>query len=167
MKLFKKFSLVFLSMLIFVGSAFVFAGCGKKSDKCKLYVFASIGGTVQVDDHEEVVEFGDEGSHVFTYTKGEVATLTANPNTGYRFVRWQFTETGEDYSLIATQSEIELNIIDKEIVVKALFELDGSVTTYAVTYPTSPTGYTFNIQSYTCLYNSNKSHSLYLLFVVS
>ena len=147
MKLFKKFSLILLSMFIFAGSAFIFAGCGNDNKNCKLYIFSSIGGTVKVDNHDEVVEFGDEGSRIFTYKKNDVITLSAIPNAGYRFVKWKFTETKQDYSLIETKPNVELNIVDEELIVKAEFVLDGSITTYGVTYPNNPTGYTFTIQN--------------------
>ncbi len=142
MKLFKKFSLILLSTLIFAGSAFIFAGCERDDDISKLYVFASVGGCVQVDDNKEVVEFGDEGSKIFTYKEDSIVTLKAIPNEDYCFVEWKFTDDlVDDYASVKYQSEIKIKLDDEEVVVRAEFALDSSITKYNVTYPTSTTGY--------------------------
>lgn len=147
MNKFKKFSLILLSSILLLCSSFIFTACGRDDDICKLYVFSTKGGYVQVDNHEEVVEFGDEGSRVFTYNENSSVILKAIANTGYRFVKWQFTDDlDEEYSTISNQPEIDLRLDDDEVVIKAVFELDGSIS-YNVTYPTSTIGYTIALEN--------------------
>ncbi|MBQ8522186.1 MAG: hypothetical protein IJ458_00805 [Clostridia bacterium] len=148
MRLFKKFSLIFLSAFIFVLCPFIFAGCKDENKNTKLYVFATVGGYVQVDNHEEIVEFGDEGSKIFTYKKNDKVRLKAIANDGYHFVKWQFTDAlAKDYYSLINNDEIEISVYENEVVVKAQFEIDDVVSNYTVSYPSNTTGYTFTLES--------------------
>ena len=148
MKGFKKFSLMIFSAVIFVCFALVFAGCKDDDNITKLYVFSTIGGKVQVNDNVEYVEFGDEGSKVFSFEEESTVTLKAIADSGYRFVKWQFTDRLKDkYQDVAYQAELKLLLEDDEVVLKAIFETDGSVATYNVTYPTETTGYSIMLET--------------------
>ena len=139
----KKLSLILLSTLLFVCSAFIFVGCDNDDDTCKLYVFATKGGYVQVGDSAEHVEFGDEGSKIFTFKEDSTVKLKAVANAGYQFVKWQYSEGLEQTFKDGLHlSEFDLLIDEDEMVVKAVFAVDGSVARYNITYPTNTTGYT-------------------------
>ncbi|MBQ7881046.1 MAG: hypothetical protein IJ358_04315 [Clostridia bacterium] len=141
MKKLKNISLMILSAFIFICSAIVFTGCKDDKDDCQLFVFATEGGYVQVNNSEDYVEFGDEGE-IFTFKEDTKVTLKAIANDGYDFVKWEYAddldERQEDFS---TQSQITLVMDDDEIVVRAVFAINGTAT-YSITYPTNSTGYT-------------------------
>ena len=117
MKTFKKISLALFSAVMFVCSAIVFAGCGDDKETSKVYVFATEGGSVQVNDNTEYVRFGDEASKVFTFREDETITLKAIPDEGYQFVKWEYTdEMDEKLEYLSTKAEISLVVEDDEIV---------------------------------------------------
>lgn len=141
MKNFKKISLLVICMSLVMLSALVFTGCGKHSETCKLYVFAQQGGYVKVDEHEQIIEFGDEGSRYFVYDKNTTITLKAIANEGYCFVQWLFTDALADkYENLMYDSECEIVVADEKVVVKAMFALDASLI-YGIQY-SNGTGYT-------------------------
>lgn len=140
MKKFKRVTFAIITILICILSAVMFTGCDKDDDICKLYVFASVGGSVQVDNNEDLVKFGDEGSKCFTYNEGQTVKLKAIPDKGYQFVKWIYIEDLDDEGKKLTNDEIELKLDDEEIVIKAIFEADGSID-YNINYPTSIEGY--------------------------
>ena len=141
----KRFSLIIICAL-FICTSFIFVGCKDNDDICKLYVFSSVGGHVQVDGHKEVVEFGDEGSKMFTYKEDTIVTLKAVADAGYQFVRWQFNDELEEYEALKDNAEIKIEI-DDDAVIKAEFEIDASVVRHNVTYPVNQIGYSFLIES--------------------
>lgn len=153
----KRFSLIILGTLIFTLCPFVFTGCKDENKNSKLYVFATIGGYVQVDDHKEIVEFGDEGSKIFTYKKQDIVKLKAVANDGYAFVKWQFSDGMEkEYENIIDNAEIEIKLLTDEVVVKALFEEGEPIAKYTITYPTSATGYEIEVvDGYSATVNAN------------
>lgn len=139
----KKLSLILLSALLFVCSAFIFTACDKDDDTSKLYVFSTVGGYVQVGDSTDYVKFGDEGSKVFTFKEDSTIKLKAVPEQGYQFVKWQYSGgLKEAFKDGLHLPEFDLLIDEDEMVVKAVFALDSSITRYNVTYPTNATGYT-------------------------
>lgn len=135
MKGFKKISTIFISVLICILSAVVFAGCDNDSNTCKLYVFSAQGGYVLVDDSKDPVEFGDEGSKIFTYNQGATVKLKAVAEQGYDFVKWECTDK-LDQSINLTNDEIEFNISNSEVVIRAKFVLDGTIK-YTITWEQS------------------------------
>lgn len=142
----KRFSLIVLGTLIFALCPFVFTGCKEENKTCKLYVFSTVGGHVEVEDHEEIVEFGDEGSKVFVYEKNDDVELKAVADAGYHFVEWQFADNfASKNNIKVNEPEIEIELSGEEVVVKAVFELTGEIVTYNVSYPSETTGYTFDI----------------------
>lgn len=146
MKKFKRLVLTLIATLICVFSTMMFTGCDD-DDTCKLYVFAGVGGCVQVDNNEELVKFGDEGSKYFTYKEDSKVKLKAIANKGYQFVKWMYTDDLDDESNIdPNKAEIEFVIDDDKVVIRAQFAVDGSIT-YNVNYPTSTTGYDISIES--------------------
>lgn len=138
----KRFSLVVLSALVCLFGSFVFTGCKEESKTCKLYVFSSVGGCVQVEDNEEMVEFGDEGSKVFTYKEGNKVSLKAIPNKGYKFVKWRSTDAANQ---VATM-ELSFKITDDGVVVKAEFEKDDLLSR-TINYAKNQEGYTIQVES--------------------
>lgn len=135
MKGLKKISTIFISVLICILSAAVFAGCDNDSKTCKLYVFSAQGGYVLVDDSKDPVEFGDEGSKTFVYNRGDTVKLKAVAERGYDFVKWECTDK-IDQSINLTNEEIEFKINDAKVVVRAKFVLDGTVK-YTVSWEQS------------------------------
>jgi len=140
MKIFKRITFSIITAVVCLLSAVIFTGCDKDDDICKLYVFASVGGSVQVDNNEDLVKFGDEGSKCFTYKEDQKVKLKAIPDRGYQFVKWLNIED-EDEGQKFTNAEIELKLDEDEVVIKAIFEADGSID-YNINYPTSVEGYT-------------------------
>ena len=141
MRMFKKISLAMFGVIMFACSAFVFAGCGEDEDTSKVYVFATEGGSVQINDNTEYVRFGDEASKVFTFKEDETITLKAIPDEGYEFVKWEYTdELDEKLKYLSTKPEISLIIDDDEIVIRAIFAEDNN--THTVSYPTNSYAYT-------------------------
>ena len=140
MKIFKKISLALFGAVIFVCSAIVFAGCGDDKDTSKVYVFATEGGSVQVNDNADYVRFGDEASKVFTFKEDEKITLKAIPDAGYNFVKWEYTdELDEKLGYLSSKAEISLIVDDDEIVIRAVFEQVDE--THTVSYSTTSYAY--------------------------
>ena len=140
MKTFKKISLALFSAVMFVCSAIVFAGCGDDKETSKVYVFATEGGSVQVNDNTEYVRFGDEASKVFTFREDETITLKAIPDEGYQFVKWEYTdEMDEKLEYLSTKAEISLVVEDDEIVIRAVFAENNNAHT--VSYATNSYAY--------------------------
>ncbi len=146
MKLFKKFSLILLSVMIVLCSTFILVGCDKDDDKAKVYVFAKTGGYVQVDNNQKVYP-GDEGSKYFVYKEDAIVKLKAVADEGYRFVKWEYTDDIEDgIERFIYKDEVDLRVEDDAIVIRAVFALEGSIN-YTITYPTQGTGYNIAIES--------------------
>ena len=138
MKKIKNVSLMLFSAFVFICSAFIFVGCGDNKDRCKLYVFASEGGKVEVNS-TNIVEFGDEGK-MFTFKEDTIITLKAVPNEGYVFNGWTFTEDFEyDDQEFLTNPEIKFAIDDDRVVVEADFMLNENVVLHDITLPNSQT----------------------------
>lgn len=139
MKIFKKVILAIFGVLVFAGSSFVFAGCGKDKDIAKVYVFATDGGSVQVNNNKNYVRFGDEASKVFTFKEDTKITLKAIPDVGYSFVKWEYTdELDEKLEYFSTKAEISL-IVDDEVVIRAVFEREHD--THNIIYSTTSYAY--------------------------
>lgn len=140
MKKLRKFSLMIFSALIILCSSFVLTGCGKDDDICKLYVFSTVGGSVQINDNEELVKFGDEGSKIFTFKEGETVKFKAIADEGYKFVKWEYADdVDEQLEKVSTFENFELKVDDDDIVIRAVFALNGSLN-YNISYISS-TGY--------------------------
>jgi len=140
MKIVKKISLAILSVMLVICSSIIFTGC-KDDDVCKLYVFASKGGVVKVNNNKDLVEFGDEGSKMFKYKEGSAVTLKAIPDEGYKFVEWEFADNdNEMFKNLINKSEIKINVSSEDLVLRAVFELDGSIS-YNIGYPSEMVGY--------------------------
>ena len=135
MKGFKKLSAIFISVLVCIFSAVIFTGCDKDKKISKLYVFSTQGGYVLVDDSKEPVEFGDEGSKIFTYNQDSTIKLKAVAEAGYAFVEWECTDK-LDKSVDLTKEQIEFKLNDDEVVIRAKFVLDGTVK-YTVSWEQS------------------------------
>ena len=141
MKKIKNISLSIMSILIYICSAVVFAGCNDDDDICKLFVFATTGGYVQVNNSEDYVRFGDEGSK-FIFNEDEKVTLKAVPEDGYDFVKWEYTDDFDELEeSFSFKPEISFVIDDNEVVIRAVFALNDSVS-YTILYPTNTIGYT-------------------------
>ena len=126
MKGLKRLSAIFVSLIVCIFSAVIFAGCDKDDKTCKLYVFSTQGGYVLVDNDKEPVEFGDEGSKTFTYNQGAIVKLKAVAEAGYVFVKWECTDK-LDESVELSRQQLEFGINDSEVVIRAKFVLDGTV----------------------------------------
>ena len=141
MKKLKNFSLIVLGALLFVCSSIVFAGCKDNHKNTRLFVFATEGGCVQVNDETDYVEFGDEGE-IFKFKQKSKVSLKATANAGYDFVKWEYADNldkrQEDFS---TQPEITLVMDKDEIVIRAVFALNGSID-YNVNYTNDTNKYT-------------------------
>ncbi len=139
MKMFKKALLAIFGVLVFAGFSFVFTGCGKDKDIAKVYVFATEGGSVQVNNDKNYVRFGDEASKVFTFKEDTKITLKAIPDVGYKFVKWEYTdELDEKLEHFSTKAEISL-VVDDEVVIRAVFEQESDTRT--VSYLTTSYAY--------------------------
>ena len=141
MRRLKNFSMLMICLLVIVCSAVVFTGCKGQSKKTHLFVFASEGGCVQVNDEADKVEFGDEGD-VFEFKQKTKVTLTAIASQGYNFVKWEYADgldkRQEDFS---TQPQITLAMDKCEIVIRAVFASNGSID-YNVSYANDENKYT-------------------------
>jgi len=140
MKRIKNISLILVNLFVLVCSAIIFAGCGDDSDTSQLFVFATEGGCVQVNDNSNYVEYGDEGE-IFTFKEDTKVNLKAIADVGYSFVKWEFAESfDDDFEILSSKAEISFVIDEDEIVIRAVFELSGEVT-YNIAYPETMIGY--------------------------
>jgi len=141
MKKLKNISLILFSAFVFVCSAIIFTGCKDKKETARLFVFATEGGYVQINNGEDVVGFGDEGK-IFKFKEDEKVSLKAIPHNGYDFVKWEYAddldERQEDFSI---QQQITLVMDEDEIVVRAVFATNGTIVKHNVTYATNAIGY--------------------------
>lgn len=137
MKKIKGFSFVVLGILVVLSSIF-FVGCKADKDYEDLFVFATLGGKVQVNTTEEVA-FGDEGKK-FTFEENSNIELKAIADTGYKFVKWEYTDVlNEQPEGFSTQAEITITLED-EVVIRAVFEVDANEK-FDISYTSSGEGY--------------------------
>ena len=71
---------------------------------------------------------GTATANVASGTAGTEVTLTATPNSGYQFKKWQVVSGG------VTVTDNKFTIGTENVVVKAIFEEDTSATEYTVTF---------------------------------
>lgn len=142
MKKIKNVSLAIISVLLFICSSIIFVGCKDDEDTGELFVFATKGGYVQVNDSKDYVQYGDEGSKSFTFTEDAIIKLKATANEGYDFVKWEWNEDFDGIDeKFDSQPQISFIADDDEIVIRAVFALNGTIS-YTINYPTNTTGYT-------------------------
>lgn len=141
----KKLSITLISAIICIMSAFVFVGCKDNSKYSKLYVFSTEGGSVQINDLEERVKFGDEGSKFFSFKEESSVHLKAIAEEGYSFVKWEYSDNlEEEYDTFSLNAEIDL-IMDEDIIsIKAIFE-QSAPSHYTINY-TNGAGYNVVLQ---------------------
>ncbi len=141
MRKLKNFSLIMICMLALVCSALVFTGCNNKRKNASLFVFATEGGCVQVNNETDCVEFGDEGE-IYKFKQKTKVSLRAIADEGYDFVKWEYVDNldqgQEDFS---TQAEINLVMNRDKIVIRAVFVSNGQ-TAYSITYTNDAEKYT-------------------------
>ena len=137
MKKIKGFSFIVLGILVVLSSIF-FVGCKADKDYEDLFVFATKGGKVQVNN-TDVVTFGDEGKK-FTFEENSKIELKAIADTGYKFVKWEYTDAlNEQPEGFSTQAEITITLED-EVVIRAVFEVDANEK-FDISYTSSGEGY--------------------------
>lgn len=113
MKKLAKLSLV----LVLLVSAIAFTGCKKKFP---VHIFSSEGGYVTVNDNSTVLS-----KEILYFNSEKTLTLQAHPNNGYQFMYWLV-----DTKIYSSEDKLIINV-DKEIVIKAVFDNSGS---YYITY---------------------------------
>ncbi len=137
MKKIKGFSFIVLGILV-VLSSILFVGCKDDKDYEDLFVFATLGGKVQVNTTDEVT-FGDEGKK-FTFEENSKVELKAIADAGYMFVKWEYTDSlDEQPEGFSTQSEIAITM-DDEVVIRAVFAVNTNET-FDISYTASGDGY--------------------------
>ena len=137
MKKIKGFSFIILGILV-VLSSILFVGCKADKDYEDLFVFATKGGKVQVNN-TDTVTFGDEGKK-FTFEGNSKVELKAVADTGYMFVKWEYTDSlDEEPEGFSTQSEITITL-DDEVVIRAVFAVNTNEK-FDISYTASGDGY--------------------------